>query len=283
MDIFYSVISDYRKPLAIAVLVILLLLESTTPFFDFFQKRFRLRLIHDIRNLTIGTINIFAVIALFVSLWVMAIEWTGRHGFGLLNLSPLPGYIHYAGAILLLDFWTYWWHRFNHCLPFLWIFHKVHHSDPQMDVTTANRFHLGEIILSSILRLPVFLITGISLGELVLYEMIMFANTQIHHANIGIPEKYDRLLRVFFTSPVMHKVHHSRVTSETNSNYTSLLSIWDRVFHSFRLRENPRTIQYGLDETDQPEQLTITGLFLMPFTRAKKISRESINKSERND
>lgn len=273
MQNIYSVISDYRQPLAIAVLVILLLLESTAPFFDFFQKRFRLRLIHDIRNLTIGTINIFAVTALFVSLWVMVIEWTGRHDFGLLNFSPLPAYFHFAGAILLLDFWTYWWHRFNHCLPFLWIFHKVHHSDPQMDVTTANRFHLGEIILSSLLRLPVFLITGITLGELVLYEMIMFANTQIHHANIGFPEKYDRLLRIFFTSPAMHKVHHSRVVSETNSNYTALLSIWDRVFRSFRLRGNPRTIQYGLDETDRPEQLTIKGLFLMPFVRAKKTPR----------
>lgn len=283
MENFYSVISDYRQLLAITVLVILLLLESTNPFFDFFHKRFRLRFIHDIRNLTLGIINIFAVIVLFVSLWVMAIEWTGRHNFGLLNVSPLPAYIHFTGAILLLDFWTYWWHRFNHCLPFLWIFHKVHHSDPQMDVTTANRFHLGEIILSSLLRLPVFLITGITLGELVLYEMIMFANTQIHHANIGFPEKYDRILRVFFTSPAMHKVHHSRVTSETNSNYTSLFSIWDRTFRSFRLRDHPRTIQYGLDETDRPEQLTVKGLFIIPFVRAKKISRESINKSERDD
>lgn len=122
-----------------------------------------------------------------------------------------------------------------------------------MDVTTANRFHLGEIILSSLLRLPVFLITGITLGELVLYEMIMFANTQIHHENIGFPENYGRILRMFFTSPAMHKVHHSRVTSETNSNDTSLLSIWDRAFLSFCLRDHLRTIQYGLDETDRPE------------------------------
>lgn len=272
-------ISDYRQALAIGVLVILLVRESVKPFFEFFGNAIRQRIIHDTQNLMIGLINLLIVITLFISLWILVIDWTRQNIFGLLNITALPTGLHFMGGILLLDFWTYWWHRFNHSLPFLWRFHKVHHSDPQMDVTTANRFHLGEILLSSILRLPVFLVIGVTLDELVIYEILLFTNTQVHHANIGFPEKVDRLLRIFFTSPAMHKVHHSRVSSETNSNYTSLLSIWDRIFRSFHLHDQPQTIQYGLDSSNKEEQLTIKGLLLMPFTRTKEILRENISKS----
>ncbi len=280
MENIYQDISAFRQALSIGVLIILLLWESAAPYFGFFNHKGRQRLIHGTRNIAIGLINIFIVMAVFVSLWVMVMEWTRQHNFGLLNSVSLPSGFHIIGAILLLDLWTYWWHRFNHSLPFLWIFHKVHHSDPLMDVTTANRFHLGEIVLSSILRIPLLLITGVTLGEFVLYEIIMFANTQVHHANIGFPEKVDRLLRIFFTSPAMHKVHHSRVPSETNSNYTSLLSIWDRIFFSFRLQRQPESIQYGLNDTDSSEQQTMKGLILMPLDRTKRTSSEMKNQKE---
>ena len=146
----------------------------------------------------------------------------------------------------------------------------MHHSDPLMDVTTANRFHTGEIVLSSLLRVLVLALIGASLGELALFESIMFANTQIHHANIGFSEKVDRFMRIFLTSPAMHKVHHSRLQPETDSNYTALLSVWDRLFGSFRLRADPHEIQFGLDDTDKPDQQSLPGLLKMPAAKPNK-------------
>jgi len=256
-------------PIAIGLLFAMLVWESTVPFFGFFRSATRNRLRHGGINILLGVINAVVVAAVFVQLWSWVAAWTEARGIGLLNLAELPWWLSVMGAFLLLDFWTYWWHRFNHTIPFLWRFHKVHHSDPRMDVTTANRFHLGEIVISSILRLPVLLITGASLGELALFETLLFANTQFHHANIGISGKGDLLLRIFVASPAMHKVHHSRWTPETNSNYTSLFSVWDRVFGSFRLRDDPHEIEFGLDDTDNPKQQTIGGLMAMPVGKRK--------------
>jgi len=156
----------------------------------------------------------------------------------------------------------------NHRVPFLWRFHKVHHSDPHMDVSTANRFHFGEIILSSILRIPVILLLGAELWHLALYEAILYPVVQFHHANIGVGRRLDRFLRLFITTPEMHKAHHSRWQPETDSNYTSLLSIWDRVFRSFRLRKDPHEIQLGLDGYDEPQKQTLWGLLRTPLGKS---------------
>jgi len=264
MDTLFHAISGWRWPIAISILFLLLLWESASPYFLFFRTRTDSRLRHGGRNIFLGIFNGLIVAVIFAGLWSLMIGWIDDRGYGLLNLAEIPSWLHVVGAFILLDFWTYWWHRFNHVLPFLWRFHKVHHSDPFMDVTTANRFHLGEIVFSSLLRLPVFFLIGNTLGELALYEIFLFANNQVQHANIGISASGDKILRIFLTSPAMHKVHHSRWLPETNSNYTSLLSVWDRLFRSFRLRADPHEICFGLDDTDQPRQQTIPGLFLMP-------------------
>ena len=143
----------------------------------------------------------------------------------------------------------------------------MHHSDAQMDVTTASRFHPGEIAISSLLRVPLFLISGVKLNELLIYEACMFAVVQFHHANIGLPDWLDRVLRLLIVTPAMHKVHHSRLPSETNSNYTSLLSFWDRLFRTFRLRPNLHDINLGLDGLDHPEHQTFHGLAWTPFVK----------------
>ena len=270
MDSLYNTVDGFRQFSAVGVLILLLLWESGSPYLSFFRAGSKRRLVHGTRNITLGIINTVVVAIGFVALWAAVTTWTAQHGIGLLNLIPLPLWLHVLGAVILLDLWTYWWHRFNHVIPFLWRFHKVHHSDPQMDVTTANRFHTGEIVLSSLLRVPVLALIGASLGELAVFETILFANTQIHHANIGFSEKADRFLRIFLTSPAMHKVHHSRLQSETDSNYTALLSVWDRLFGSFRLRADPHEIQFGLDDTDRPDQQTLPGLLKMPAVKPDK-------------
>ncbi|MGB3541654.1 sterol desaturase family protein, partial [Rubrivirga sp.] len=176
----------------------------------------------------------------------------------------LPLWVRIVAAFLLIDVWMYAWHRLNHRVPFLWRLHRVHHSDAQMDVTTASRFHTGEIVLSSILRIGVIAALGVSAWELVLYETAMFAVVQFHHSNLGVSPGLDRALRAVIATPAMHKVHHSRWQPETDSNYGSLFSWWDRLFNSFRMRVDVSTIRLGLDGFDTPEHESLRGLVAMP-------------------
>jgi sterol desaturase/sphingolipid hydroxylase (fatty acid hydroxylase superfamily) len=171
-----------------------------------------------------------------------------------------------VGAVLLLDAWTYIWHRLNHAVPVFWRFHRVHHADARMDVTTASRFHLGEIVLSSILRIPLIVVLGIDLWELIAYETVMFAVVQLQHANIVLPDRVDRFLRLLIVTPAMHKVHHSRWRPETDSNYSSLFSFWDRIGRSFQIRKDLTSLSMGLDAFDAPENRTLSGLMKIPFS-----------------
>ncbi|PKD44258.1 sterol desaturase family protein [Rhodohalobacter barkolensis] len=250
------------------VLILLFIWESLHPFYAYFTESFKDRGKHVFRNLVIGAINGLLVSVIFVGLWLSASVWAEGNRFGIMHwlqdATGLPLWAHAAGAILLLDFWTYAWHRMNHEIPFFWRFHSVHHSDNKMDVTTASRFHLGEIFFSSIFRIPLIALFGVYLWELVLYEIVMFAVVQFHHANVGLPEKYDRILRTIIVTPNMHRVHHSRWQPETDSNYSSLFSIWDRLARTFRLNPKPETIKLGLEQFDSEEDQTVKGMFKTP-------------------
>lgn len=263
-----SAVSEFRPWIALGVLVALLLWETASPFFQFPKGRKRVR--HGFRNVLLGILNAATTTLVFVGLWWTAASWTESHSFGLLHLLTLPVWIEWIIAILLFDAWTYYWHRINHRIPFLWRFHRVHHSDPHMDVTTANRFHTGEIVMSSVLRIPLIILLGASIEQLALYELLMFAVVQFHHANISVSAKWDRILRLFIVTPYMHKVHHSRWQPETDSNYASLLSIWDRIFRSFRMNEKPESLRLGLDEFDAPSDQTFPGLLKTPVVNVKQ-------------
>lgn len=253
----------------LAGLVGLLLWESAHPFFDFFRTAPTKRGVHALRNLFLGAINAVVVSVGFVGLWGAATLWAAQHDVGLLHglatVVGLPPWAHAVGAVLLLDAWTYVWHRLNHVVPFFWRFHRVHHHDPTMDVTTASRFHTGEIVLSSALRIPILVGLGVHLWELVLYETVMFAVVQFHHANVALPAGLDRALRTVIVTPAMHKVHHSRWQPETDSNYSSLFSFWDRIGRSFRLRDDLSTIRFGLDGWDTPDVQSFGGLLRGPI------------------
>lgn len=266
----------------IAGLVLLLLWEQAHPFFEYFRGRTRERGVHVIHNLLIGALNALLVAVVFVSIWYAVADWAADRGFGLLHwleqTAGVPRWLHAVGAALYLDAWTYTWHRLNHAIPFLWRFHRVHHYDRKMDVTTASRFHIGEIFLSSLLRIPLIALFGIYFWELLLYETIMFAVVQFHHANLALPDRIDRALRAVIVTPAMHKVHHSRHRPETDSNYSSLFSFWDRIGRSFRLRKNLRTLEFGLDDFDQPEDHTVKGILRAPLENRPRLQDDAYNK-----
>jgi sterol desaturase/sphingolipid hydroxylase (fatty acid hydroxylase superfamily) len=251
------------------VLIVLLAWESSAPFMPLFQQRGTERARHGARNLVFGLMNgIIAGIG-SVALWTAAANWAGANHFGVLNWTGLGPVARIPVAVLLFDLWMYWWHRMNHRLTFFWRFHRTHHSDPEMDVTTAHRFHFGEILLSSLLRTPVILLLGLQLPELLIYETLMFAVVQSHHANIALPSGLDRALRAVIVTPSIHKVHHSRWQPETDSNYSSLFSWWDRLFSTLRLREDPSTIRFGLEDFDRPANQSLAGMLKTPMGKGR--------------
>ena len=265
MEAIFQLVEAKGRWMTVGVLVLLLSWESLAPFFGFFRGDLKHRSLHAVRNFAMGVINSLMIAAVFVAAWLWAAELAYGKKIGILYFVDLPNCAHAVGAILLLDFWTYWFHRMSHRVPFIWKFHRVHHSDNRMDVTTATRFHFGELFISSVLRTGIILLFGVQLWHVALYELIMFPIVQFHHANVGVPAVADRWLRALIVTPAMHKVHHSRLQPETDSNYTSMLSIWDRLFGSFRLRDNPHEIEFGLDHYDEPKSQGLTGMLGTPF------------------
>ncbi|RMG43455.1 MAG: sterol desaturase family protein [Candidatus Dadabacteria bacterium] len=247
-------------------LALLIFLEWSFPFFD--QKREKI--LHDLRNLVLALINGVIGSVIFSSLIVAVVRWSDRSGHGILASIPEGGAAHLIAAFLLFDLWMYTWHVINHLVPFLWRFHRVHHSDPAMDASTGLRFHPGEIILSYCARLIIIPVIGIKYSELVTYEAVLVAVILFHHSNVALPEYMDKILRSVIVSPRMHRVHHSDIMVETNSNYSSIFSWWDRIFGTYRYRENMKTLRFGLKEYNSSRDQELISLFAAPFRNPDK-------------
>lgn len=245
-----AAIHTWQSRLAVGVIVLLLAWETAQPYLRLFAHNRRgwlRRGRHALLNLAIGTLNALLTGLIFASIWLVATAWAAQHDVGLLHWIPLPAWLAWLLTVLLLDVWTYAWHRLSHVIPFFWRFHKLHHSDRAMDVTTASRFHTVEILLSSVLRVPVLVGIGCGIEQLALYELVLFAVVQFQHANIGLPEPLDRALRAVIVTPALHKVHHSVVRAECDSNFSSLLTWWDRLFRTLRISRDPKSIRFGVD------------------------------------
>jgi sterol desaturase/sphingolipid hydroxylase (fatty acid hydroxylase superfamily) len=234
--------------------------ETWRPFFG--QKEGRLK--HASRNLAIAVLNIVVLGLAFGSVMVVVTGWTQENQLGLLNNLGLGWPIRFVLGLVLLDCWMYFWHWGNHVIPFLWRFHRMHHSDRHMDVTTATRFHLGEHVISAVLKLGLIPLLGLEVWHLLVYDTLVIAVTQFHHADISLG-RWDRWLRLVIVTPDMHKVHHSDWRRETNSNYSTVLSIWDRLFGSFRRRDDPGAIIFGLREFTDPNWQGVGGMLKTPF------------------
>ena len=220
---------------------------------------------HTFRNLSLGLLNAFILTLLAGPLITQIVIQAEGSGFGLLRMFQLPAVISTIAAVLLFDGWMYLWHRANHQFHFLWRFHRVHHSDPAMDATTAVRFHTGEILISSALRLALIPLLGLTLRQLLVYESLMLPVILFHHSNVNFPEGLDRWLRVVLVSPALHRVHHSRVQIETDSNYSTIFSFWDRIGRTLRLRKDGPPVDFGLAEYDGEEWQRMSGLLSTPF------------------
>ncbi len=193
------------------------------------------------------------------------LDWTGRNAFGLLRLSVVPEPVRPFLAFLLMDLTFYWWHRANHRVPLLWRFHNIHHLDPDLDVSTAFRFHFGELAFSSAFRVAQIGLFAPSPWAYAAYELVFQANTLFHHSNLRLPIRVERLLNRILVTPRMHGIHHSQVPEETNSNYSSVFSFWDRLHRSLRLNGPQGAIDIALPGYTGERDNHLGNTLLAPF------------------
>lgn len=250
-----------RPFITIVSLALVFWFEGIFPLFEGRKRRFH----HAWPNLAMGTVNGLATAILFSFLTIQIMVWGDKNSFGLLHRWNFHPWLNGLFAFLLFDLWMYLWHLANHKIPFLWLFHRTHHSDLELDSTSALRFHFGEILFSSLLRLLVIPLIGMSYLELLIYETVLQPVIIFHHSNIALPERIDRVLRAVIVTPNMHRVHHSQLREETDSNYSSIFSFWDRLIRSFRQRVDTRTLVYGLPYLQEKKWQSFAGMLQTPF------------------
>ena len=197
------------------------------------------------------------------------LDWTSERPFGLVHVLPMPVAAQFIIAFLLMDLAFYWWHVANHRIAFLWRFHNVHHIDPDLDVSTAFRFHVGEVVLSTAFRIVQVGVIGLPAWMFAAYEIVFQANTLFHHSNVRLPIGMERLLNLVIVTPRMHGIHHSQVRDETNSNFSVVFSWWDRLHQTLGLNIPQAEIAIVVPGYAQEGDNSVANALLLPFRRQR--------------
>jgi sterol desaturase/sphingolipid hydroxylase (fatty acid hydroxylase superfamily) len=218
-------------------------------------------------NLAIVGINTILLRVLFPTAAV-GVAWLAvRRDWGLLNNVELPYWLSFVGSVVALDLVVYLQHVLFHAVPALWRLHMVHHADLDFDVTTGNRFHPIEILLSMLVKTAAVVVLGPPVAAVLAFEVLLNATSMFNHGNVRIPPALDRALRLLVVTPDMHRVHHSVIPVETNSNFGFNLPWWDRLLGTYRAQ--PRAghlgMTIGVRQFRDPERLTLARLLALPI------------------
>lgn len=226
-------------------------------------------------NAGLSILSILLLPVLPVS-FITAAWWAQQHSIGLFNLvgDQLPGAVVVTASLLLRGFISFATHYLNHKVPLLWRFHRVHHLDTELDVSSTVRFHPLEMPLSMLIGLPLILLLGLSPWVLIFYELLDVAVTLFSHSNIRLAAPLNNLLRYLIVTPDLHRVHHSTWEPETNSNFSAVFPVWDLVFGTYRTqtREPLETMPLGLDDCRAPQANSFWWLLASPFLRGSRPS-----------
>lgn len=213
------------------------------------------------------TVTTFATGAAFNVALLLGFLWLQSNGVGLFNMLELEPLIEIGGAILVLDLAWYATHVSMHKMEWMWRFHAVHHSDPALDVTTTARQHPGESVIRYVYLAAFGFAVGASPLAFAIYRVWSALHGQLEHANIKLPQPIDTLITALFSSPNMHKIHHSTDRELHDTNYGNIFSIWDRLFGTFTPAKYGREIDYGLDGYETRWEQSTIGLITLPFRR----------------
>ena len=236
------------------------------------RRRVQARAGRWLTNLTMTVLNTLALRALSVALPFLAVgaavdAWS--HGWGLLNRVAWPLWVEILLAILALDFAIWLQHWITHKVPLFWRFHRMHHADRDMDLTTALRFHPDEILASIGLKIGLVYALGPQAVAVVLFEVILNGTALFNHSNLRLPLWLDRVVRLILVTPDMHRVHHSVIRAEHDSNFGFALSVWDKIFRTYRAQPagGHEAMVVGLQWQDEKPAKLGWALWL-PFRRS---------------
>ncbi len=234
-----------------------------------------------INNLGLVFFNSFLLRVIFPAAAVGVASFANSNGWGLLNYYDVPFIVALIVSIIAMDFVIYLQHVLVHAIPVLWRLHRVHHADPDYDVTTGARFHPIEILFSMLIKFATIVVLGPPVVAVVIFEIMLNATAMFNHANVRLPLGLDKVLRLFIVTPDMHRVHHSIEDDEANSNFGFSLPWWDRLFGTYR--DQPRAghhdMTIGIHHFHDAKQVSwLPGIMTLPFKG--KISEYAINRRQ---
>lgn len=244
------------------------------------QFQFKKRPQHLIHNILF--LGVFYLLNLLWAIVIVySIEWLNNHQIGLYYLFEIPLWLKLVLGVMLFDFVTYWFHRMSHLTPVLWRFHRVHHSDTTMDASTFFRGHPIETFLwfgtSNIIAAGIF---GLDLIALGLYFLVSTPFFFLEHSNIKFPVWLDKTFGLIFTTPNIHKVHHEQDQFYTDSNFSDIFILWDRLFGTFKYKP-PEQINFGLKEFEEDRKQTFWYLIRSPFISMRRINSGDLKKENK--
>jgi len=193
-----------------------------------------------------------------------AARWATQSNIGLLNWYALPAWIAFPVSVAFLDLVSYGWHRANHAVPFLWRWHQVHHSDTVFSVSTALRFHPGELFLSVPVRLAAVVLLGVPVAAVVLFEVVFTLANAVEHGDINLPGRFETMMARVLVTPALHRWHHTTAVPDRDSNFGTIFSIWDRLLGTHTANNSATAVRTGLPGLPS---VTLTGALLLPLRR----------------
>ncbi len=229
------------------------------------RKRWITHVAFFVSNAIIGRLLVFVIVV------ASAANWATQNNFGAFHHSNWPWWVEAALAFILLDFAVWLQHRLMHIIPVLWRAHSVHHSDPDMDVTTALRFHPFELIVSTAYKSAWVALLGVPVFVALAFEVWLSANALFNHSNINLPRWLDRIIRLFLVTPDMHLVHHSTDKAEQQKNFGFALTIWDRLAGTYMVvsRHGRGGQAIGLMEAQDSRPAKLGWSLLLPFQKPR--------------
>ncbi|MEO6404733.1 MAG: sterol desaturase family protein [Ferruginibacter sp.] len=271
-----TIFDSYGTAILIGLFIILVMVETKFQLRKRVQSRWKRMFI----NLMVSIPAFVLLRLLFIPAMIWLAVKNQQWYFGLNYLYHQQTWVEAIIAFVLLDYSNYIWHILLHKLPFMWRFHLVHHTDLDLDITTAFRFHFGEMIASVFFRGAAIILIGASPLIVIIYEIAFEAATQFHHSNTKLPFRFEKVLNYFFITPRMHGIHHSMIKKETDSNYSIIFSCWDRIHKTVRLNIHQNEIVTGVPSYADEKELTIGNLFKMPFTKIRKWKKSERTEAE---
>jgi len=221
-------------------------------------------------NISLTLLNSLVLSIVFAAATINSALQVSSNHLGILNTFSLSFWPKVFLSVIFMDLVFYVWHLLNHKIPLMWRLHRVHHSDLNMDVSTASRFHIGELTLSSCIKIGLIYLIGANVASVILFESLLGLTAQFQHSSVRVPIWFERLFWLLFVPPSMHRIHHSVVIRERDTNYGTILSIWDKALGTLLKDVNQESIVIGLGPYRKPEDLGLRSLLVMPFTRATR-------------